>query len=161
MRAIRIASICLARFFLSAIFLASAIKKLFVWHDMEKLTMNILFDWQTYLGFSSFAQEFFAALVSCTPLLLIVATLLELIGGLLLLTGIKEKLGACLLLVLLVVTTVLAHPFWFIEGSARELQQVIFLKNLSILGGLILVLLHGAKSPAKESGGFGGSIKFS
>jgi putative oxidoreductase len=158
MRAIRIAATVLARFLLSAIFLASGVNKIFHWHEMEKMLMNILCDWQTYMGFSDTAQHCFTVLTPWTPLLLIAATLLELVGGLLLLLGVREKLGASLLVLVLIPTTIIVHQFWFVEGGLRDVQQIMFLKNLAILGGLLMVLLYGAQSPAKESG-FGGSLK--
>ena len=160
MRIIRLCATVLARFLLSAIFLAAGVNKIFHWHETEKLLMNVLCDWQSYMGFSDSAQQCFASLTPWTPLLLILATLCELVGGLLLLLGVREKLGASLLILFLIPTTILMHQFWFVEGGLRDVQQIMFLKNLSILGGLIMVLLYGAKSPAKNDG-FGGSFGLS
>jgi len=145
----------LARFFISAVFLAGAIGKIFNWHDTEKLLTNTLCDWQINIGFSETAQSCFAILTPWTPLLLIAATLCELVGGLLVLLGIKEKLGAGLLILFLIPTTIIMHQFWFIEGSMKELQTIMFLKNLAILGGLFMIVLHGAQA---KSGGGGDSF---
>lgn len=150
MRIIRICTAALARFLISAIFLAGAIHKILNWSDAEKNLMNVLCDWQFQVGFSDQAQDCFAALVPWTPLLLVIATLFELVGGLLLLLGVREKLGATLLVLFLIPATILFHSFWFLDGPARELQIVMVMKNLAILGGLFLVLLHGAEG---ESGG--------
>jgi len=122
--------------------------------------MGVLSDWQSYLSFSENAQNFFTSVILFTPLLLILATSLELIGGLLLLLGVRERIGAALLLLMLIPTTILYHQFWFVESSLRELQQIMFLKNLGIIGGLILVLLHGAESSVKREVSAGGSYKF-
>ena len=46
-------------------------------------------------------------------------------------------------------TTILFHPFWYMEGAPRDLQTIMFLKNLAILGGLILMLLHGGQGRAE------------
>jgi len=160
MKAIQVASTILARFLLSAIFLASGVNIIFNWHEEEKTLMNVLTDWQACTDFFPRLQEGFSILIPWTPLLLIIATLFELIGGLLLLLGVREKLGAGLLILFLIPATILCHQFWFVEGSMRELQQIMFLKNLAIIGGLILVLLHGAQPPAKESNGFSsGSLR--
>ena len=159
MKMVRAAAIVLARFLLSAIFLTAGVNKLFHWHETEKMLMSVLCDWQSYMGFSDTAQECFSILTPWTPFLLIGATLLELVGGLLLLLGVREKLGASLLILFLVPTTVLIHQFWFAEGGLREVQQIMFLKNLAILGGLLMVLLYGAQSPTKKETSFGGSLK--
>lgn len=160
MKVIQTASTVLARFLLSAIFLAGGINKIFHWHESEKKMMNVFSDWQAYTDFSSSLQEFFASLVPWTPLLLIGATLFELIGGLLLLLGVREKWGAALLILFLIPTTILLHQFWFVEGPEKELQQIMFLKNLAIMGGLILVVLRGAQPAKDTSHGFsGGSLR--
>ncbi len=155
MRFFRMCAIVLARFFISAVFLAGAVGKILNWHDTEKNLMNTLCDWQGYIGFSESAQGCIATITPWTPLLLIVATLCELIGGLLVLLGIKEKLGAGLLILVLIPVTILMHQFWFVDGSARELQTIMFLKNLAIIGGLIMIVLHGAQA---KSGGGGDSF---
>lgn len=144
---------------MSAIFLASAIHKILNWSEAEKNLMNVLCDWQFHVGFSDQAQDCLAALVPWTPLLLVIATLFELVGGLLLLLGVRERLGATLLILFLIPTTVLFHSFWFLEGPARELQIVMMMKNFAILGGLFLVLLHGAEGESGGGGDFSG-MKF-
>jgi uncharacterized membrane protein YphA (DoxX/SURF4 family) len=150
MKAIRAASTVIARFLLSAVFLAAGINKIIRWQDAEQGLMDVLGGWESYLSGFETMQIFFSTLLLFTPALLAVATLFELGGALLLLLGIREKLGATLLILVLLPTTLLFHQFWFVDGSLKELQQVMFLKNLAILGGLILVLLHGACTPSSR-----------
>lgn len=78
------------------------------------------------------------------PLLLLGAIAFEIGGGLSLLVGYKARLGALLLIVFLVPTTVIFHNFLAAQGPEREMQMVNFLKNLGILGGLSLVLAYGS-----------------
>ncbi len=62
-------------------------------------------------------------------------------GGTMLALGIAPKLAAVALLGNLVPTTIIGHAFWKEErGAAREAQMIQFLKNLGLLGGLLLVL---------------------
>ncbi len=151
----------LARFLLSAVFLAGGVNKLFHWRETENQLMGVLSNWQSFLSFSETAQNLFTSVILFTPVLLIVATILELVGALLLLLGIKEKVGAALLIAMLVPVTILYHQFWFVEAIAKELQQTMFLKNLAIIGGLIMVLLHGGDTSSKRDGGSsGGAYKF-
>ena len=124
--------------------------KMFHWQETENLLLTVLSDWQNYMSFSEEFSYFFGALTPWTSVLLLVATMLELGGGLLLLLGIREKLGAGLLLLFLLPATFLFHQFWFIEGGARELQTIMFLKNLAIMGGLIMLMLHGAQASPKD-----------
>ena len=142
----RMVSIFLARIFLSSIFLAAAIKKIFYWDDAEKDLLSALCDWQTYSGHLLSMQECMASLMPWSSVLLILGTAFELFGSLMVLFGYKEKIGACLLILLLVPATFVFHPFWFMEGQAYEIQTAMFFKNLAILGGLMLIVLYGAKT---------------
>jgi putative oxidoreductase len=150
MEVIRKFTIVLARFLISLVFLAGAANKILHWHETERSLMNTLCEWQSNIGFSENLQDCLAAFVPWTPILMIVATLFELLGGLSILLGIKERLGAALLVLFLIPTTILIHQFWFIDGMAREVQITHFLKNLAIMGGLFLIIVQGterAKNP--------------
>lgn len=63
----------------------------------------------------------------------------QLAFGLSLATGRAPRLSASVLALSLVPTTLAGHPFWQeTDKSARTQQQLGFLKNLSVLGGLII-----------------------
>ncbi|MBS0624815.1 MAG: DoxX family membrane protein [Verrucomicrobia bacterium] len=152
MKVVQICLIVLTRFILSSVFLASAVGKIFHWQETEHDLIIVLSDWQNYASFSESFSNFFGALTPWTSILLLFGILMELGGGLLVLLGIREKLGAGLLLLFMIPATVLCHQFWFIDGSAREIQTVMFLKNLAIMGGLIMVMIHGAQASPREGG---------
>ena len=61
-------------------------------------------------------------------------------AGVFLAAGVMSRLAAMALAVSMVPTTVAGHPFWEIEDLVKRSQQrVQFLKNLGILGGLLVV----------------------
>ena len=61
-------------------------------------------------------------------------------AGVLLAAGVMSRLAATALAVSMLPTTVAGHPFWEIDDPAKRSQQrVQFLKNLGILGGLLMV----------------------
>jgi putative oxidoreductase len=63
----------------------------------------------------------------------------QLVGGSLLATGHLTRPAAVLLAGSLVPTTIAAHPFWAEhDPAARRTQQIHFLKNLGLFGGLLL-----------------------
>lgn len=68
-----------------------------------------------------------------------VAILLELLGGLSVLTGYQSQSGAWLLVVFTVLATVLFHDFWNFPEEKLQGQMIHFLKNLSIIGGLLVL----------------------
>jgi putative oxidoreductase len=76
------------------------------------------------------------------PLLLAGAIVTELAGGLSVLLGWKARWGALLLFLYLIPTTLIFHDFWAFTGTEMQTQLVNFLKNLSIMGGLLLVAAY-------------------
>ncbi|WP_421119323.1 DoxX family protein [Aquihabitans daechungensis] len=59
-------------------------------------------------------------------------------AGVLLAVGKAPRLASTALAASLIPTTIAGHRFWEYEGDERQQQQVHFLKNVGLLGGLIL-----------------------
>lgn len=71
--------------------------------------------------------------------------LLAIAGGLSIVLGYKARIGAWLLVLFLVPVTLMMHNFWGIaDPMAAQMQQVMFMKNLSMLGGALLIAHFGA-----------------
>ena len=116
----------LARILLALIFLLSGISK---------------------IGNFSGSQAYMAARgMPATALLLLGAIVIEVGGGLSILLGYKPRLGALLLFLFLIPTTLIFHTA--LGGSfppeQAQLQQAMLLKNLAIMGGLLAIAAHGA-----------------
>ena len=75
---------------------------------------------------------------------LICAIIIEVGGGFLLLIGYKTKVVAAVLFLYLIPTTLIFHHFWTYSGMQRQNMQVHFMKNLSIMGGMLIVYYFGA-----------------
>ena len=74
-----------------------------------------------------------------------ISGLIALAGGLSILVGYKAKIGAWLLVLFLVPVTFMMHRFWGIgDPQASQMQMIMFMKNISILGGALLVTQFGA-----------------
>ncbi len=73
------------------------------------------------------------------PLFLACATAIEIICGLSLLLGYRFRQGAMILFFFLIPTTLIFHNFWGHAGHDHQMQMIQFLKNLSIMGGLLIV----------------------
>ncbi|MFQ5550419.1 MAG: DoxX family protein [Gemmatimonadales bacterium] len=74
------------------------------------------------------------------PLFLAGAIVVELLGGFSILLGFKAKVGATVLFVFLIPVSLIFHNFWALEGVEQQVEMTMFLKNLSIMGGLLLVI---------------------
>jgi putative oxidoreductase len=83
--------------------------------------------------------------ISLASIAVPLAGLLSLLGGLSVLLGIRAKIGAWLMVVFLVAVTPTMHKFWGLaDPKVAQLQMIMFLKNLSILGGAFLITQFGA-----------------
>ncbi len=62
----------------------------------------------------------------------------NLAGGLALATGRFPRLASLGLALGLLPVTVLGHPFWSAPEDQKQMQQIHFFKNLSLIGGLLI-----------------------
>jgi putative oxidoreductase len=72
------------------------------------------------------------------------AAALELLGGLAILTGFQTRIAAWLLILYLVPVTLFFHNFWAMQGMEQQDNMIHFLKNLAIMGGLLILSAYGA-----------------
>jgi putative oxidoreductase len=72
------------------------------------------------------------------------ALLVELVGGILLIVGWQTRWAATAILLFLIPTTLIFHPFWAVEAAQQQMQQINFMKNLAIMGGMLYVMAFGA-----------------
>lgn len=71
--------------------------------------------------------------------------LLALAGGLSILLGWHARVGAWLLVLFLVPVTLAMHAFWTMpDPMTRMMHQGMFMKNLGLLGGALLIAYFGA-----------------
>jgi putative oxidoreductase len=70
---------------------------------------------------------------------------IALLGGVSILAGYKARYGAWLIVLFLVPVTVMMHNFWTItDPMAKTMQQIMFMKNLSMLGAAIFIAYFGS-----------------
>lgn len=78
-------------------------------------------------------------------LLVPLAGVLSLLGGLSILLGYKARIGAWLLVIFLVPVTLVMHRFWEMnDGVLGMLHHLCFMKNLSLLGSVLMVAYFGS-----------------
>jgi len=71
--------------------------------------------------------------------------LLAVIGGLSILLGYRAKVGAWLIALFLIGVTPLMHAFWSVtDPMMYQIQFVMFMKNISMLGGALLISQYGS-----------------
>jgi putative oxidoreductase len=70
---------------------------------------------------------------------------LAIAGGLSILLGYRAKLGAWLIVLFLVPVSLMMHKFWTVtDPMMAQLQMILFMKNVAMLGGALLISHFGA-----------------
>ena len=70
---------------------------------------------------------------------------LELVGAVSVLIGYRARLGAVLLALFLIPVTLTMHRFWGISDPMQaQMQQIMFLKNVGLVGATLLIMHFGA-----------------
>ena len=100
-------------------------------------------------GFLHFSQQEIAyaaqAGVPMAAFLVPASGVLALAGGLSILLGYRAKIGAWLLVLFLVPVTLMMHNFWAVKDPMMaQMQMAMFLKNVTMLGGALLISQFGA-----------------
>ncbi len=72
--------------------------------------------------------------------------LIELGGGLALVVGLYTRQAALALAVFTLLTGFIFHNFWAADDASKMMQQINFMKNLSISGGMLILAAFGPGS---------------
>ena len=118
------AVLLLGRVALGAIFVKSGLQKL--------MTVGAF---AASLGARGIPQSSMWALIGAT---------VEFFGGILIVTGLKTRYASVLMILFVIVATAISHRFWEFADAARRAQESQFFKNLSIIGGFVLLFATGS-----------------
>lgn len=99
--------------------------------------MFVMGGWSKISGYSG--TQAYMTSAGVPSLLLPLVIIVELIGGLMIIVGYKTRLAALALFGFTIAATVLFHMNW-----ALPMQQLLFMKNLGIAGGFLVLFAAGA-----------------
>ena len=94
-------------------------------------------------GFAGTAGYMASKGLPLPEVLLVGAIAFELAGGLMLVAGFKARWAAAAIFAFIVPTTLLFHDPIGLSGAEAQNQMIQFMKNLSIMGGILLVVAFG------------------
>ncbi len=72
------------------------------------------------------------------------AIIVEVGGSIMLIVGWNARLAAAALLVFSGMTALFFHNFWALPPDQAQGQMIHFMKNVSMMGGLLYVVVHGS-----------------
>jgi putative oxidoreductase len=105
---------------------------LFIWSGWGKLS-----------GFSGAASYIASKGIPMPQVIAALAIAMELGGGILLLIGLKARWIALAFVGFLIIITPIFHNFWDVPDAQVRMQQINFMKNVAILGGMLMIAAFG------------------
>ena len=104
----------------------------------------LIFGWQKLTGFSG-TEAYMASVGAPLPWLsTVIAIVVEFFIGIALLLGIAVRPLALLMVVYTLATALIGHRYWVLTGMDRFEAMINFYKNISIMGGFLLLYVTGA-----------------
>lgn len=77
-------------------------------------------------------------------LLAIGAAVVETLGAVLLIVGWQARWGALALAAFTLIASLVFHNFWALPAGEQMMEQLMFMKNIAVIGGLLTVFAFGA-----------------
>jgi putative oxidoreductase len=90
---------------------------------------------------------YFASLgLPAVAILVWVVIAIEILGGVALILGYRTRLVAIGLAVFTLLASIAGHAFWAAPADAAFIAQLLFFKNIAVIGGLLVLTSSGAGS---------------
>ncbi|MEP7321582.1 MAG: DoxX family protein [Saprospiraceae bacterium] len=113
-----------------------------------RICLSLIFFWEAYdsIAFFDATQRTMTnyGITWNQDFLLIGAIAILILGAFFLLVGYRAATGAFLILCYWIPVTLIVYSFWNDPVSERRLQSILFMKNIAIIGGLLIVIVNGA-----------------
>jgi putative oxidoreductase len=103
----------------------------------------VLSGFQKLMGYSGLVATLTGKGLPMPEVLGVLTVAIELGTGLLLVVGWKARWAALLLFLFVIPVSLTFHNFWTMEGAQAAMNKIQFLKNVSIMGGMLLVAAFG------------------
>jgi len=95
-------------------------------------------------GFAGTAGYMASKGIPMAELLLTITIVIELGGALMIIAGFKARLAALALFLWMIPVTFIFHNFWAVPADQAMIQQIMFMKNLSIMGAMLYIAAFGS-----------------
>ncbi|MBX9960923.1 MAG: DoxX family protein [Burkholderiaceae bacterium] len=74
----------------------------------------------------------------------VLAIAVEVLGALALIVGYQTRFAALVLAVFTLAASFFFHAYWSVPAEQAFMQQLLFFKNIAVVGGLFVLAAHGA-----------------
>jgi putative oxidoreductase len=102
-------------------------------------------------GFSGTAHYMASKGVPLVDLALVLTIFIEIAGPVLIILGWKARWAAGVMFLWLIPVTLMMHNFWAIsDPTMHQINQIMFMKNVSIMGAMLLIAAFGTGPKSLE-----------
>ncbi|MFM0736159.1 DoxX family protein [Paraburkholderia xenovorans] len=108
------------------------------------MVLFVMFGWSKLTGFSGTVAYMATTGAPVPGLSAAIAVVMEFVVGLALLVGFYTRPLALLLALYTLGTAIIGHHYWNMTGEMQYANMINFYKNISIMGGLLLLVVTGA-----------------
>ena len=120
-----------------------------LWQDFGLLLGRVLLGWifvesgwRKLMGMDAFVASLASRRVPYATVMGWIGACVEFLGGLAILLGFATRCAALLMIVFTIVATLIGHRYWELTDAAmRRMQQSHFAKNITIIGGFVLLFV--------------------
>ena len=99
---------------------------------------------QKLMALGAFAASLAGRGVPQSSVWAVIGATVEFVGGILIVTGLRTREASLLMILFVIVATGISHRYWEFAEAARRAQESQFFKNLSIIGGFLLLSVCGS-----------------
>jgi putative oxidoreductase len=96
------------------------------------------------MGVDGTAGYFTSLGLPAVALLVWIVIAIEVLGGIALIVGYKTRFVAAGLAVFTILASIVGHPFWAAPVDAVFIAQLLFFKNIAVMGGLLVLASTGS-----------------
>ncbi|SOE95099.1 putative oxidoreductase [Burkholderia sp. D7] len=108
------------------------------------MILFVIFGWSKLTGFSGTVGFMTTEGAPFPTVSAIIAVIMEFFAGIAILIGFYTRPLALILALYTLGTALIGHHFWTMTGDAYMANLINFYKNISIMGGLLLLCVTGA-----------------
>ena len=95
-------------------------------------------------GFAGTAGYMASKGLPMVEVLLAITIVIEIGAALMLILGYKARCGAAALFLWMIPVTFLFHNYWAMPADQQMIQQIMFMKNLGLMGGMLYIMAFGS-----------------
>jgi len=95
-------------------------------------------------GFAGTAGYMASKGIPMVDVLLAITIVIEIGAALMIIGGFKARLGATALFLWMLPVTFMFHNYWAMPADQQMIQQIMFMKNLGLMGGMLYIMAFGS-----------------